>query len=78
MANVTSGEEANVLACEQEVADMLEETQFFALMDHQAKYLHEVEETCHVHLHMAKDKVTIHGGKKAVVDLFKSNSCFWW
>ena len=85
MANVTSGEEANVLACEQEVADMLEETQFFALMDHQAKYLHEVEETCHVHLRMAKDKVTIRGGKKAVgraqralADLFKSSSCSSW
>ena len=91
---VISGEEANVLACGQEVADMLEETQaevaleeaqFFALMDHQAKYLHEVEETCHVHLRMAKDKVTIHGGKKAVgraqralADLFKSSSCSSW
>ena len=85
---VISGEEANVSACAQEVADMLEETQkdvalqdaqFFALMDHQAKYLHQLEEANHVHMHMEKDKVMIRGGKKAVAraeravtDLFRS------
>ena len=85
---VISGEEANVVACGQEMSDMLEETQaevplqeaqFFALMDHQARYLHQVEEDCHVHLRIAKDKVTVHGGKRAVAraeralaDLFRS------
>ena len=85
---VISGEEANVSACAQEVADMLEETQkdvalqdaqFFALMDHQAKYLHQLEEANHVYLRLDKDKVMIRGGKKAVAraeravtDLFRS------
>lgn len=87
---VISGEEANVVACGQEMSDMLEETQtevplqeaqFFALMDHQARYLHQVEEGSHVHLRIAKDKVTIHGGKRAVAraeralaDLFRSGA----
>ena len=87
---VISGEEANVVACGQEMSDMLEETQtdvplqeaqFFALMDHQARYLHQVEEDCHVHLRIAKDKVTVRGGKRAVAraeralaDLFKSGA----
>ncbi|KAM7453098.1 hypothetical protein BLSTO_06159, partial [Blastocystis sp. subtype 1] len=87
---VISGEEANVVACGQEMSDMLEETQtevplqeaqFFALMDHQARYLHQVEESCHVHLRIAKDKVTVRGGKRAVaraeralVDLFRKTT----
>ena len=87
---VISGEEANVVACGHEMSDMLEETQtevplqeaqFFALMDHQAKYLHQVEESCHVHLRIAKDKVTVRGGKRAVAraeralaDLFRSGA----
>ena len=87
---VISGEEANVVACGQEIEDMLEETQtevllqeaqFFALMDHQARYLHQVEESSHVHLRIAKDKVTVRGGKRAVAraeralaDLFRSDS----
>lgn len=91
---VISGEEANVKACVQEVTDMLEETQeelalqeaqFFALMDHQAKYVHQTEEAYHVYLRLEKDKVTIRGGKKAarralqeVTDLFRSECVGGW
>ena len=86
---VVSGEEANVTQCAGEIADMLDETsaeakleamELYALMEHKAKYLHQIEDQFRVHLAVSKEQVTIRGGKKAVAraeralsDLFRSS-----
>ena len=83
-----SGEEAGVAQCASEMADMLDETsaeaklqptELYALMEHKAKYLHQLEDQFCVHLGVSKEQVTIRGGKKAVAraerglsDLFRS------
>ena len=87
---VVSGEEANVTQCAGEIADMLDETsaeaklepmELYALMEHKAKYLHQIEDQFRVHLAVSKEQVTIRGGKKAVAraeralsDLFRSSA----